>query len=306
MGDFNLPHVNWTIDDNTDNVDFAINLNMGNALLPSGSGCGVKAELLHTFMNHGLHQLNDIRNFQGRILDLVFSNETECLTISKADPLSKVDAFHDPLNIVIPVRVCIPTENTESNNSGEYSFRKADYTELNSYLQTTDWTSVLTTESDVNEMVGKFYDILINGFNAFIPLKRAKTNDHPPWFTKRIAQIKNRLSNAHRRYKKTRENSDYLKFCLIRNELQTSQENAYRAYKDDIENNFVNDPYKFWSYVKNKKKSDGFPSHMKFGDKKGSQRDELTNMFADFFQSVYANDDALITDGNVEPSATAG
>lgn len=109
----------------------------------------------------------------------------------------------------------------------------------------------------MNDIVDIFYEVLTEGFKAVVPLKRTRLNDHPPWYTKRVTQLKNRHSNAHRRYKKTWKKGDYLKFCSIRNELESKQSDAYQSYLSETKNNLIQDPAKFWSYVKSKKKCDG-------------------------------------------------
>jgi hypothetical protein len=200
MGDFNLPHINWLYTSNADCDGLAMNL--GNALLPTGTGCGSKAELLHTFINYGLYQLSGIKNFQNRILDLVFSNKIEETDISKANTISRMDMYHDPLNIIIPITSEIPPTNTPAQSSGEFNFRKADFPSLSSYIQSIGWSDILESYDDVNDAVDKFYEILIEGFTAFVPMKRGKENDHPPWYSKRLSHLKNRQFNAHRRYKK--------------------------------------------------------------------------------------------------------
>lgn len=54
---------------------------------------------------------------------------------------------------IIPVRVSEPARNTELYTNVEFNFRKANYTELNSNLQSTDWTITLATgNGDVNEV----------------------------------------------------------------------------------------------------------------------------------------------------------
>jgi len=62
----------------------------------------------------------------------------------------------------------------------------------------------------------------------------------------------------------------------------------------ETERNFISDPSKFWTYVNSKKKSDGFPSHMKFKDNKASDRTEIATLFADFFETVYVTDESNV------------
>lgn len=43
--------------------------------------------------------------------------------------------------------------------------------------------------------------------------------------------------------------------------------------------------------MNSKKKTDGYPSHLKYGDKKASSRDSVASLFANFFEQVYVSDE---------------
>jgi len=75
---------------------------------------------------------------------------------------------------MIPIGVNKLPESPIPSTPGEFNFRKADFTALNSYIQSIDWNNILSTYSNVNDAVDAFYDIIIKGFNDFVPLKRQK------------------------------------------------------------------------------------------------------------------------------------
>lgn len=218
LGDFNLRHVEWTYQPDYDEIGLPSNFTTG--LLPTGAGCSIKAELLNLFLNFGLHQLNSHRNFQGRILDLVFSNEAD-INISLADPLSRVDVFHDPIEFMIPIESGEIIDD-ERPIVTSFNFKKANYTELNSYLDSIDWNDKLSSNAgDVDDVIERFYEVLLHGFNLHIPLKRSKMNDHPPWYSKRLTRLKNRMSRVNKNYRNGLTSK--LAFCAVRNEFQMLQ-----------------------------------------------------------------------------------
>lgn len=88
LGDLNMPTVSWLPDD--DDRDWSSNgFSIGydresNVLLPRGVDSSAHADLLYCLMGNGFSQVNDVPNYQGRILDLVFCNDLGEVTVSKA------------------------------------------------------------------------------------------------------------------------------------------------------------------------------------------------------------------------------
>lgn len=39
--------------------------------------------------------------------------------------------------------------------------------------------------------VDRFYDILNDGFNQFVPKGQLKSNNHPPWYNLSVMKLKN-------------------------------------------------------------------------------------------------------------------
>lgn len=123
--------------------------------------------------------------------------------------------------------------------------------------------------------------MLLQGFDLYVPLKRSKMNEHPPWYSKRLTRLKNKMSRANKNYKNGLISK--LAFCAVRKEFQTLQSESYNSYLAQVQSNFIRDPSQFWTYVNSKKKTDGYPSHMKYGEVKASDRKNVVELFANFF-----------------------
>lgn len=135
FGDFNLPNVDWLpqTDYESPNEDIENLMNDGNVLIPCNLGDSVKAHLLHLLLSADLHQINDVRNCDGRILDLIFtSNPYNVEVVKSLNPMTKVDAYHDPVEVWIPVskvdfvRPCVMND--------EFNYAKANFDGPNDYL----------------------------------------------------------------------------------------------------------------------------------------------------------------------------
>ena len=59
---------------------------------------------------------------------------------------------------------------------------------------------------------------------------------------------------------------------------------------DSLQNDLSLNPSKFWWFVKSKQKSQGFPNTMNKGNVFARNVKDKCELFADFFQGVYAED----------------
>lgn len=64
MGDFNLPHVSWIMDDAEHNI-----------LVPTCVSPQHAADFIDGIISNGVYQINSIRNASNKLLDLIFSND---------------------------------------------------------------------------------------------------------------------------------------------------------------------------------------------------------------------------------------
>lgn len=106
FGDFNLPNVDWIAQSDCSNPNDDVNncLDNANVFLPCNLGDSSKADLLHSLLSADLHQINNVRNCDGRILDLVFTSNPCNVEVFKSQrPMSKIDLYHEPIEIWIPV-----------------------------------------------------------------------------------------------------------------------------------------------------------------------------------------------------------
>jgi len=290
LGDFNMTYVSWI----TDPGDFDLCSNgysdntLSNVLLPFDIDSSTNADLLYCLMGAGLNQVNGVRNFQGRILDLVFCNDSDVI-ISKSDsPLVKIDNYHEPIDIEFLVEMDDVIEFNPDEH--EFNFKKAEYDGLNAYLTSIDWDVELSSHTEVDAVVDRFYDILKIGFERYVPLKKKFSNSHPPWYSKTLSNLKNRRSRAHKRYKSSGKTTDFIKFCSLRNQFDAAQSRAYQLYLETTQENLISDPSKFWTYVNTMRKTVGYPSFMHRGDKRTTNMQDKCDLFAEFFKDVFVDD----------------
>lgn len=212
----------------------------------------------------------------------MFCNEPSDVKVSKSvSPLIKIDNYHEPVEIDFTVgRDDVVVFNPDEH---EFNFKKARYGELNEYLMSVDWDGLLTNCAHVDSVVDCFYDILHVGFKRFVPLKVKASNSRPPWYSKNLLNLKNRMSRAHKKFKSTGEAEHYIRFCSLQNQFDAAQARAYDSYLDETQRSLIADPSKFWAYVNTMKKTVGYHSYMRLGDVETIRTRELSVIFLPSF-----------------------
>ncbi|KAL3279689.1 hypothetical protein HHI36_017195 [Cryptolaemus montrouzieri] len=149
-------------------------------------------------------------------LDLVYTNIDDSVCVP-SDDLIFDNSIHYSA-IIVDIDEPESSDGNDSLEIVEYDFNKADYNALNHYLSTVDWIFCCSSE-DIDAIVIKFHDILLFGFEMFIPKKRkGKVSSYPTWFTKELIIKIHKKKKIHRKYKVSNNFQDYLSFSDLRSE----------------------------------------------------------------------------------------
>ena len=253
---------------------------------------------LRNFMSFfGISQLNSVRNSNERILDLVMCQQT--ISVSESlDPLLPVDAHHPPLDIHLDIPVLLNKPKHNCNRS--YNFKKADFSLLYSEILAVDW-SFLDSVCDVNEACDLFYVKLENIFSKCVPIKKRTNSKYPVWFTRAIIRNMKKKIVYHRKFKATGNTDFYIKFKSLRSQLKKDIAEARHNFTNEAENNLLNNPSQFWSYINSFNNTSNLPSSMKLGDHLLCTPQEIVNGFASFFQSLYIQSSTIDLSNFVSP-----
>lgn len=291
FGDFNMPNVTWKIDDDFESILYPSNMTY------------FQENLLQSLFCADLSQMNHYENYMGRLLDLVFANEPDQISIFEADlPMIKVDLPHNPLEIFL--KRFVPLGVSPDPLITRYNFYKADFNALNTHISSIDWCSHLEQSSNCEDAVEIFYREVRRGFMMFVPKKKVGGVTHPPWYTLDLRKLKNKKNKAHSKFKLSKAQADYATYATLRKKYISLQSSEYNKYLQRTQDNLINDPSKFWSYVSSKKKASGFPSTMSHIHQESSNIQGICHLFASFFKSVYVADDVSHT--NIDLDGISG
>lgn len=241
-------------------------------------------ELFNFVQLYNLNQFNAVPNCNNKYLDLILSDiDVSNINVKRSDrPLVFEDKYHPALCIVIGL---IPTR---ASNHGakfpKYDFKKADFLTMWYLISEIDW-NFLNTYDNVNLAVGDFYRYLIDVFNHTIPVKTFNKK-FPFWYsTETIKLIK--YKNKVRKLALHNGNPIVLEeFKYLRSSVKLNISRDYTSYLQTTENNLISNPKKFWSYFN---KHNLLPNTIYYNNISYDGDDEIANVFASYFSSVYAS-----------------
>lgn len=277
-GDFNFGgDVDWHQSDNN------------SALYPENVSSQGMLDFFDTMNLCNLSQFNGVRNINGRLLDLVFSNNA--LKVHNCDdPLAMpVDVHHKPLIInaeFVEVHKVVEKPGTR------YIFHRGDYNAISSALDLLDWGVLLSAKSlDLDQALSLFYTKLYELRDLYIPVKPVKKSTHPAWFSSALIKILKEKQKYHNKYKNYGNISDYHSFSVLRNRAKELEAICFDTYMEKIESSIAKNPKCFWSYIKNKRSSNTLPNILHYMNSSADNNEGIAELFSTYFHSTFQDPD---------------
>ncbi|XP_055634047.1 uncharacterized protein LOC129774352 [Toxorhynchites rutilus septentrionalis] len=240
-GDYNQPNITWDLLDDEALSQEASTMSAASAALVDG------LNFLH------FRQYNSVRNYRGRILDLVVCDANCNIVVNDAIcPLLPIDLYHPPLLFSLPTLTdCEDRANCESYDPIQQplDYSKIDFAMLNDYLQSCDWNSRLAT-NDVNDMAATFCHIICNWLNDNTP--RRKPAASPVWSSpplRLLRRDKNSCQRKLRQYRTTETKRNFHRACNSYRKLNSA---LYKSYVLRVQTNLRRNPKSFWNFVNSK------------------------------------------------------
>ena len=264
LGDYNLP-------------DFVEDINSN--LAKDGVSPRLDTILLEEFASQGLVQCNGILNSKGRLLDLCWANFG--VIVKEDKPLIQEDSYHPALSISTDL------DTIEDQIETYYCFKKGNYGGFNNYLLNINWIPLYSL-TDINDMVQLLYDVIKEGMDNYVPVVTKYPSRFPVWFSPELKKYIKKKKIAHSRYKDTGNQRLYDKFSDLRSKCKNLSKICYESYVNKIENDIKNNPIKFWDFVRTKRNdAKNIPSEMSWGSIKANGEEDIANLLAKYFASVY-------------------
>jgi hypothetical protein len=127
---------------------------------------------------------------------------------------------------------------------------------------------------------------LYDTIDTFVPTYTYRPSEYPPWFSHELISLVRQKSRLHRSH----VTGDDECFKELRKTIKYMTRNADSEFICTTELSIHSQPKSFWNYSKKMKAKGNFPDEMKFADKTEKDPENICNLFAEFFQSVYEDD----------------
>lgn len=102
-----------------------------------------------------------------------------------------------------------------------------------------------------------------NGIAHIIPLRIRTANNYPYRYSNELAKKIKLKKKAHVKYKKRMTLGNDLAFNKLKSEYKKLRSECYQKCLNRVENDLMNDSKEFWTFLKNKRRSDvDIPSMM--------------------------------------------
>lgn len=277
-GDFNLPDLEWTLSDDE------------TCLMATNVSSPQEVLFVDNVISCDLQQVSCIKNNISRQLDLIFvTNPSNCVVELCPIPMTKVDSYHPPLSVLISHAQIIDSD--FDSGSLEFDFKKTNFLLLNELIQNIDFDTLLSGCIEV--MVSNFYLSIFDCFIASVPVKKSRhlAQTTPPWYTHQLRSLRNLRNRAWKKYLISNKLDDYNSYISLYEEFQSLCRILYDSYLLKMRSSLLIDPKLFWKFVNSKKKSDGYPSTMKYLDVTSNSPLVICNMFSSFFKLSFCDDD---------------
>lgn len=232
-----------------------------------------------------MYQINNVYNVNSRLLDLIYTDDPDELTLQYGNNLLPLDNHHPSLSICFSYDIINNIESTESQYV--FDFKKTDFDALFKHLSEIDWNRCMAL-SDVSLACEHFYLLLYESFEKFVPKRRIyKTLNDRPWFNKELRKLKNKKNRLHKKLKNNFSPKLQNDFTAVSKELNEKLKLSYENYILRSKTDIFQNPKNFWNFINSKRKLSTQPRCMKYNGHDVTDEQQICDHFADFFQSVY-------------------
>lgn len=290
VGDFNLHDINWSPDDDVENAYLPHVTTDRNTNVNRTSYQFDALDFLDKMLSLPLSQLSNFRNNASNVLDLVFVNDSSAFNVAEDRytiiDQSQQDARHIPYEIKMDYEA-------RSSVNVEYvtifQYDKGHYERMVQQLEAINFRHEFSIR-DVDSAYEFFVQTMKSLIEQNVPKKTVKKySNKPKWWSAELQRLKNRRNKLYKRKSESVPGSvdEYVEAHDAFNEMNDGRFNEHiRMVQENIKSN----PTEFWKFAKLKGRTEKYPDTMNYGDRVGTSTQEIVDMFADYFESLYVRD----------------
>ena len=268
LGDFNLPHIDWTIPISKSNLAHDI--------------------FLDFYLNNNLtQQVNEPTHIKGNILDLVLCNAISKTLVLSTAILNLLCTTCD--HNIISFKVLLKNKFTSKPKLTYTDYKNANFTLISNYLSSINWFSLLSSDNNLQNNYDNFIFHLNSCINSYVPVKFINKNKG----LRKPKQISTLLKQKLKLYKKLKSDKS---IKTTYKEKSIEYDRAVNAWFNKIENEICKNPHQksFFNYVNKKLKTTSNipPLYNKSNTLVFSDLDKA-NLLNSYFQQVFTTDNGI-------------
>lgn len=289
LGDFNLHDIIWATDDLNQNV-FLPHTVTTSANNQRRSQYNENAlDILQKFIELPLFQMSNFRNEAGNVLDLLFVSAPHEISLSK-DQFNIIEQTQQDVHHV-PFEINIDCSNDNSNNTDRittYRYANGNYERLCQEIEAINFQHEFNTR-DIDSAYKFFNDTMNTLIESNVPKSTFKLySNKPKWWSPELQRLKNRRDKL---YKRKIRGDMIAEYETVLREFNELNERRHGDYILRVQENVKSDPKQFWNFAKISGGSTTYPCQMYYNDNVSQSLNETVNLFADYFESIYVQDD---------------
>ncbi|XP_037040311.1 uncharacterized protein LOC119077268 [Bradysia coprophila] len=290
VGDFNLHDIVWTADYDDDNGYLPHTLTNATA---NGSLSNYQTDALYfldKMLSLSLSQLSDFRNTSSNVLDLVFVKNSNEFRLSKDNftiiEQNQQDPSHVPYEIMVDYYA---NSSVKTEDVTVYQYARGHYDRMECQLNAINFQHEFNIR-DVDAAYEFFVQTIKSLIEQNVPKKTVrKYSNKPKWWSPELQRLKNRRDKLFKR--KARNESTTLEYEEAHKLFSEESDRRYNEYIRQTQENIKSNPAEFWKFAKMNGGIEKYPDRLKFGDKIGNTTEEVVDLFADYFESIYVPDE---------------
>ena len=227
-GDFNFPGIDWT--------------NNG-AIKPRCPFPNQHIQFINVLADNGLTQMVTQPTRDENTLDLFITNNPSVI-----DSVETVPGPADHAAVVIDGDLSAIRHHQKPRNIRLY--KRADWDGLRDYIQNFDLDKE-PGQDDIESMWHTLKHLIETGTDMFIPTKKAKRKDSPPWIDADIKRLIRKRNKYFTIKNKTHCPKDIKHYKALKREVQRKIRQNYWTYIEELfQPNSPSISKRFWSFIK--------------------------------------------------------
>lgn len=270
VGDFNIPHVDWTNNKSTagnGSIDFRLHKSINDSYL----------------FQHVNFATRDVFGQKPATLDLLLTRDEQLVdSISRLPPIGSSD--HCCIVCQLSIEGGMKQIQTVTKD-----WAKADFDSIRSELASTDWNEELS-EMSAENLNGRLVDRIEQLMKRYVPTRVVKGGQPLRWETRRSRRLVLRKAAAYRKYQQSRSYRDYAAYAVIRNKVTDSIRQGRKVYESKIAESCNRNPKKLFAYIRSKTKSRGKITINKPDGQAAAGSSETAEVLNDYFSSVFTRE----------------